>query len=335
MSISQPSVARSGDWDSWIPADLRGPCSTPPPEAGRDDWERWEAVRMAVRSNTERHLPVDQVRRLQRRLRPDGLMTSTCGEFDPLTVLAVMWYQQREDLPVTGVLDEDTLGALAREWPDLRRCSSRRLLPPRVLVPSDCPPVERFLYYQRSIRAQGGLFDDGHREVNVLVLRGAELTAGAEGPQVRSSGPRPATSSAVTVSLWLERAGGDDGGAVVGVGLRERPGMVVPVPLRTGQPITELGGGQYVCDIECDEPPLDWCQAVVPDGASDRSSIPPHIPRLPPVAGVRRPARLQTDRMTYPMFFAELVAMRRERMRRDGWHGVRVLTVDASRLDPV
>jgi hypothetical protein len=330
------------DWEGYLPTDTGtgwdGVRSSPPPEAAEEEWERWHIVRDALRYNNALALPVDRVRRIQKCIRPDGQMTSVQGEFDPLTVIAVMWFQRDHEVPITGVIDGPTLVVLCQEWPELYRPTSPDPHKPTVLVTDDRGGLHRFLYYRRMILDNGGLFDDRHREVNVLMLRGAVLRQGVNGLVLRyaGTGMLHASDPWVTVSLWVEREGGEDDGEVIGAAVRERPGHSRPVLFRRSANI-QLTNGQYLCDIDQQGPTAPDPQALVRQYVTAVGAMPFRPAPLLPADGVD-PSDVvhpvDPERLTQEHFFAELVAMRTERDWRDGWQGVRVMLLDASRLHP-
>jgi len=325
------------DLQAYLPTDpgagWAGPRGEPPPAVHQDPLVRWDLVRSAMRAADRLGLPVDQVRRIERRLRPDRQMRSIHGEFDALTIIAIQWYQHDHGLPMSGIPDEATLLALAAEWPELRRTSVRRLLPSRVIVPGSASTLQRFLRYRRAILDLGGLVDDGHRQVNVLLLRQTELTVGTDGLILRSvdAGRR----SYVTVSLWVERARGRDNADVIGVTARERPGLVHPVQLSGERRIPTLEGGQYVCDLDRDGPPVREARALVPRYPTDPLALPvnpPLLPRDEESGDARARALVDTQLMTWNRFYAELYASYRERVAWGQWTGFRLTVLDGSRL---
>lgn len=330
---SEPPFDLQGHLQSDAGAGWAGPRGEPPAEIHEDPAVRWDVVRTSMRAAERLGLPVDQVRRIEQRLRPDRQMHSTHGEFDALTIIAILWFQHDHGLPMSGVPDEATLLALATEWPELRRSSVRRLLSSRVLVPAPTSPLQRFLRYRRAILDLGGLVDDGHRQVNVLVLRQSELTLGDGGLVLRTV--QATRRSFVTVSLWVERARGRDNGDVIGVTARERPGLVHPVQLHGERRIPTLEGGHYVCDFDRDGPPVREARALVPRYPTDPLALPVTPPVLPMDAdGVDAGARdlVDTHLMTWNRFYAELYASYRERVARGQWTGFRLTVIDGSRL---
>jgi len=331
------------DWEGYLPTDTGtgwdGVRSSPPPEVAEEEWDRWHIVRDALRYNNALALPVDRVRRIQKCIRPDGQMTSVHGEFDPLTVIAVMWFQRDHDVPITGVVDGPTLAALCRAWPELHQDTTPDQHRPTVLVPDAVGGLHRFLYYRKTILENGGLFDDRHREVNVLMLRGAVLRQGVNGLVLRYTGRStpPAPDPWVTVSLWLERQRGEDQNEVMAVAVRERPGHSRPVLFRRSAQL-QLSDGQYICDIDREGPRAPDAQAIVRRYVTAVGAMPARPTPLLLAEGVSPTAVVQPvdpGRLTQEHFYAELAAMRTERDWRDGWRGVRVMLLDACRLAPI
>ena len=328
------------DWAAHLPTDPApgwgGPRGEPPRSVASDPYQRWEHVREACRNARHLDLPVDQIRRIEAHVRPDRQMRSYYGELDPLTVIALMWFQDDHGLRPTGLPDEGTLDALQRAWPELARGSARRLLRPHVLIPDGTPALRRYLRYRRAVLDLGGLVDDGHRAINVLVLRGAALLLGPRGLLVRYVGSD--SRSCVTVSFWVEREGGRDTGEVVGVTARERPGEVRPVQTVGARRIPLVDGGHYVCDIDRDGPPVREARALVPRYGGGATCLPEHPPEIPPDGANVGPgarALVDTTALTWPRFQAELRASHHERASRGRWSGVRLTVLDASRLGSI
>ncbi len=326
------------DWQSLVSTDVvhdwGDPRQEPPTELGDDPLARWGRVREMVQWAAARPLQVDRLRRIEARLRTDGRMVSRYGELDPLTVIALLWFQRDHGLSLTGYPDAHTLDALGKAVPDLHRAASRRLRPPGVIVPSHTPSLQRFLHYRAAILAMGGLLDEEHRAVNVLVLTHAELVVGRHGLAVRATPTHQ--RSFVTVSLWMEREGGAEDGEVVGVTARERPGLVQPVVISEGRRTPTLEIGQFLCDLDGSASAVLHSRALLPRFPTDPQTIPLAPPNLP-LADFDVPPEardlVDPERMTWDRFLAELDASHRERASRRRWHGLRLTVLDTSQLD--
>jgi len=135
-----------------------------------------DQVAEAVAFDTGLHLRIDWVRRMQTRLRADGRMTSLDGALDTATVTGLMWFQHDAGLTVDGRVTGDTRRAIEAGFSDLHDGLLGDHLEARVLVPGDAPTPERYNYYRDIVTGAGGVFLAGPREINMLGIRGVEVT---------------------------------------------------------------------------------------------------------------------------------------------------------------
>ncbi|MBW2257993.1 MAG: hypothetical protein JRI25_25790, partial [Deltaproteobacteria bacterium] len=99
----------------------------------------------------------------------------------------------------------------------------------------------------------------------------------------------------------------------------------------------QLSTGQYLCDLDQDGPRAPDPQAIVRRYVTAVGAMPARSTPLLPADDIDpadAPQRVDPERFTQSHFYAELAAMRTERDWRDGWQGVRVMLLDASRIRP-
>ncbi|MEM7037905.1 MAG: peptidoglycan-binding domain-containing protein [Bacteroidota bacterium] len=138
----------------------------------------------AITYNNGKEFMINWVRNLQLELL--GNRTSRLGEFDEATVIAVARFQTAFSLPggVDGKIGGNTRRALEQHYPRLLNSVIGTNLQPRVLVPGNATDQDKYGYYRSIIENAGGTFYTGHREMNLLGIRGAKVADGSDAHQV-------------------------------------------------------------------------------------------------------------------------------------------------------
>ena len=196
-------------------------------------WNNKEKVKNPGRYASEiRRFRIDWVGKLQDAL---GVNRTSDGYFNEDTVNAIADFQADHRLTPDGKIGSGTRRALESAYSILNEKLLGDHLEERILVKSSTPIEARYEYYKSIITKFGGVFNDNAGYMNLLCLRGVDLTGDGDSKQLRqtdsakqyaeyqqqadagkASGPVPTHFSSsgadgyndVMISLWADEVNG-------------------------------------------------------------------------------------------------------------------------------